>query len=218
MISCIAKGARMPKNKFGSSLQPLSFSQISYYKKPTSDLFLLSKSETIEAMNGIINSYEKLNIGLAVLESLSLTQIQHEPNEEIFFLIKDVLTALNKADENFYNYFVKFQLDLYKIIGYSISFSYFDLDKTIKSDFYKLEFHTGEFGEGRLSNGGFTLNAKTAGYLKQINATPVDALSSVWLDNSLVKAMNTMFAMYIGYHLDKKIKFKTLEFYTENDL
>ncbi len=217
MITCIAKGARKANNKFGSSLEPLSYSQISYYKKSTSDMFLLSKSETLEAMNGIVNSYERLNIGLALLESLSLTQIQHEPNDEIFSLIKEVLSALNVAEENFYNFFVKFQLELCKIIGYSISFSYFDLDKKSKDEQYKLEFQTGEFAQGRSANGGFALNAILAEYLNRVNASSIETLTSIQFDDSGIKTLNTMFAMYIGYHLDKKIRFKTLEFFTGKD-
>ena len=103
MITCIAKGARLPKNKFGSSLEPLNLSLITYYKKTTNDIYLLSKSETVSSLNKIMSSYDKLNIGLAILESISQTQLKYEPNILIFNLLKYSLEHLEDSKTNFYN-------------------------------------------------------------------------------------------------------------------
>ena len=56
LIKAVAKGSRASKNKFGSSLEPLSHSFISYYEKPEKDLFLLSKAETINPFRKITDS------------------------------------------------------------------------------------------------------------------------------------------------------------------
>jgi DNA repair protein RecO (recombination protein O) len=213
MITCIAKGARLPKNKFGSSLEPLNLSLITYYKKTTTDIYLLAKSETITTLKNIMNSYDKLNIGLAILESVSQSQLNYEPNISIFNLLQHSLEKLNDSENNFYNYFYKSQLELFKIIGYSISFSYFDLNSITKNGKYGLDIESGEFTEEMNNSRLFNLNAKSAGYLKRINETAFDALTSVHIEFENIKQINAMLAKYMSYHLDKRIAYKTLSNY-----
>ncbi len=213
MITCIAKGARLPKNKFGSSLEPLSLSLITYYKKSTRDIYLLSKSETLTSFKNIMNSYDKLNIGLAILESISQTQLNYEPNPAIFNLLKQSLQMLDSSKANYYNYFYKFQLELYKIIGYSISFSYFDLNEITKTNKFGFELESGEF-VGKTNNPRhFGLNRDSADYLKRIDESAFEILYSIDVNYRSIKSINAMLMKYLSYHLDKGISFKTLSNY-----
>ena len=217
MITCIAKGARLPKNKFGSSLEPLNLSLITYYKKPNTDLFLLSKSEIIQSMNEILNSYDKLNIGLSILESVAHTQINLEPNKQIFNLLKRTLSELNLAEKNFYNFFYKFQLELSKIIGYSISFSYFDFNKIKNNDRYGFDVEKGEFINSNNRPNVFSIVGHALVFIKLLNDASLERLSEIDTDYSAVKTINSLFIKYYNYHLGKRIVFNTLSNYTVNN-
>jgi len=215
LITCIAKGSRLPKNKFGSSLEPLTLSFISFYKKSTTDLYLLSKSETVESHSKLSKDIDKINIGLAILEALTITQIQHDENSDIFNLMKDCLSELNEANHNFYNFFLKYLLELFGIIGFSLNLSllnYKDTDEAGRTK-YLFDIESGEIINNANGSLTFTLSKKAADYLKVVNDTNLKLLKELIVPDEVIKTINAFVSMYLSYHLDKKIYFKTLNIF-----
>ena len=124
-ISLMAKGARTMKNKFGASLEPMSFSSITFYHKPGPELYLLSNSELCKNYSKLTSNQDYLFIGLMILETVSNTQESNHQNIELFNLLKvcfDNLLTFSKEPFCVFTYFMNkaaeilgFELDLSRI-------------------------------------------------------------------------------------------------------
>lgn len=111
LMSVFAKSPRKVKSRFGSSLEPLTYSRISFFGKEESTLPRLTQSDIVrpfqslrEDMTCLLNVSEMLELTLTLLP-------EREPNQEFFHLL---LTMLAKLESNrssrLYNLFYKMQL------------------------------------------------------------------------------------------------------------
>ncbi len=121
-IKIVAKGARNQKgNKFGSSLEPMTYSSVVLYKKEHRDLHLLSKSEIVTPLTKLQDESEKMFTALAVIELVNMMMHDEEENETIFRLLHDTLVLIDSAEKNVMNVFIAFQLQLFKMHGFGLS-------------------------------------------------------------------------------------------------
>ncbi len=117
-IKGIAKGARTSKNKFGASLEPMSYSLLALYKKENRELHLISQCDAIKTFKNLSNSLDKISAGLEVIELVDKVVHEEEKNDSMFNLLLNVLNALNCGEqENIFS--LAFKLQLAKIFGYS---------------------------------------------------------------------------------------------------
>lgn len=113
----IAKGARQLRNKFGSSLDPLSRVALVFYKKEQRELHLISQCDLLGASKGIRSDLEKMATGLAVLELVD--QLSHEEeNEPLFLLLSETLERIETAGKNVTNLFYAFALRCSALLGF----------------------------------------------------------------------------------------------------
>ncbi len=118
LLKVFAKGSRKIKSRFGSSLEPLTYSKISFIGKEGANLPRLIQSD-------IIHSFQKLredfrffqNISEIIELSLKLLP-EYEANFEAFKLLKDILLKL-EADGNKRLYYLYFTARFLEIMGYS---------------------------------------------------------------------------------------------------
>jgi len=71
-IKVIAKGIRKPKSRLAGALQTLSHIQIVFYRKRTSEIYLLSQSETIKSYQSLYKDLNRYVFACAALELLNL--------------------------------------------------------------------------------------------------------------------------------------------------
>lgn len=210
LIKAVAKGSRASKNKFGSSLEPLSHSFISYYEKPEKDLFLLSKAETINPFRKITDSIDKIMVGLSILGSVSMTQENHLRNDELFALLIEVLTILNISDKNYYSLFVSFQIKLAHNLGFSLSFD-FEEQPRYNEVYFSIE--SGCISSIRNGNNMFRLSLDKAIYLNKVENSSIENTINFAIDESDHKIINNLFANYYSFHLDKKFFYNAFNNY-----
>jgi DNA repair protein RecO (recombination protein O) len=87
----VAAGARLLKNRYGSTLELLSHVQLWYVEKETRDLVRIQQAEPLESFRKAQSDYG-LSTGLAVVSEVSeLVLPEHEVSESMFRLI--LLTA-----------------------------------------------------------------------------------------------------------------------------
>ena len=211
--SVIAKGARNSKNKFGSSLDPLSYCKVSFYKKPNTSLHLLSNSELIKPLRKIHNSYIHLSFGLLILESILQTMEEDNPNEEIFqYLLKSV-ELLNESECNPVLLFLKFQLILAKDLGFEIDFTE-NFDNIITNN----QFKTARLSipEGKIVNTQDYIDNNTIIFkneliclLKQLSETSLENIREYEINKIEFEQIHNFFIKYFSYHLDKKIYYRS---------
>ncbi|MCH7619444.1 MAG: DNA repair protein RecO [Candidatus Marinimicrobia bacterium] len=118
-ISLIAKGARNPKSKFVGALEPATYASIVYYHKDSRDLQLLSEIEILQSNSSIIENLRKSAVAMAILNLVDSTLTEVEPNEDVYGLLVNTLSALNseKQDVALLWYF---EIQLLKMIGFEI--------------------------------------------------------------------------------------------------
>ncbi len=128
-MSAIAKGARNPKSKFGSLFQPLNYLQIVFYRRENRQLQYVSSSDFVRYFKSLTANVEKLSVAISLIEIVNLVMHDEDENEQLFGLLVDSLTELDKIDpqdpsplESSLNVFIHFGLHLAIDLGFAPNF------------------------------------------------------------------------------------------------
>jgi DNA repair protein RecO (recombination protein O) len=207
--SVIAKGARSAKNKYGSALQPLSYINISYYKKAHSDLHLLGNAEIALPFRKIQESLDHMTAGLMILESISQTAQENEPNIDLFDLLLNALAQLNELKPNPFAVFIVFQLHLIRELGFNIDFSLEHLNQNNSDVYFSLE--TGTIVPVLMKHYKNVIRFDKEVYLLLLGLSqlPDDRLSDIEINTAGLNNIIDFFVKYIGFHLEKKFSYKS---------
>jgi len=208
-LNLLAKGCRSPKSKFAAMLEPLSYLNLTFYKKSTTDLHLLSKSEIHSAFRKINESFEHLTCGFLILESLLQSQHDSERNDELFNLLTKSLFLLNEIKNNPFSLFFIFQLELAKVLGFEISFNTLE-GKNSHTYCYSFEngsiFATNHYSDKNV----FYFEKSLIDKMKQLMNTGLEEHDIVSLNETEIKLIAKFFTGFFSFHLDKKFTFKTM--------
>ncbi|MCS7215901.1 MAG: DNA repair protein RecO [Thermodesulfovibrio sp.] len=135
LINLFAKSPRKIKSRFGSSLEPLTYSRISFVGKEEK-LQKIIQSDIIESFQQIRENYKiflKLSEVLKILIEISPKK---EPNVELFKLFLNTLFQIQKK-QNPDNYLVFIKVKTLKIMGYFPDFTYCGICRNkLKEEFY----------------------------------------------------------------------------------
>jgi DNA repair protein RecO (recombination protein O) len=122
-MSCLAKGARTAKNKFGSSLEVLVESEIVFYHKQARDLHLLSQASTLRPFKKIHAEGDRLGVALSIAELVDRLAHEQEEQADLYGLLLDALEALEHSAKNFVNILYAFEVRLAGLFGYAPNFT-----------------------------------------------------------------------------------------------
>jgi DNA repair protein RecO (recombination protein O) len=93
----VAKGARRPKSRFGSTLERLSHIRIWYFERETRDLVRITQSELIESFLAAFSDYES-GVALGLLSEISEVVLpEHEALDAPFRLLLLTAKAIKKT-------------------------------------------------------------------------------------------------------------------------
>lgn len=213
-FSLIAKGARKAKNKFGSALEPLSFSNIQYYFKPNRGLQLLSKAETVRPLRRIFESFDHLSAGLMILESVSITQDENAASEEVFEQLVKAVFLLDELVDHPFSVFIRFQLFLAGQLGFEPDFN--NAEPLMRSNgkgsylLFSLEQGTFVSGSGVRSNA-FRLDNGAIHALEEFSRTGIERSGFIRLEGRVQKMLMDFFVRYFSFHLEKSVFFRTMD-------
>lgn len=118
-LAVMAKGARLTKSKFGSTLQPTAYTQVVFYYRPTRELQTLSESSYVEPFLNIHENLEKLSIGLRIVELTGALMQVEDAQPQVFNLTVEALRRLNAAQARATNVLPYFQLHLTAALGFA---------------------------------------------------------------------------------------------------
>ena len=122
-VSVIAKGARSPKSKFGSALEPMNYVLAVFYKKDSRDLHLLAQCDLMKSFRGISEEMDRLHAAMAVVELVNAVSHQEEQNEQLFMTTVQSLEEINRATKNVLHVLYCFEVRLSEILGFKPNFS-----------------------------------------------------------------------------------------------
>ena len=118
-IAVMARGARRSGSRFGSSLQPMSYSSVVIYYKPSRGIQTLSESSHLHFFDGITRDLERVSCGLRIIELVYALMQEEEQNQRVFILVLEVLERLNRTVERTDNLLYYFQLRFASILGFA---------------------------------------------------------------------------------------------------
>jgi DNA repair protein RecO (recombination protein O) len=118
-ITVLARGARQSKSRFGSTLQPLTYTQVVFYYKTTRSLQTLTESSHMELFSALGQDLEKLTIGLRLLELTGALMQEEQENAAAFNLLLEALRRLDTTPVHQANLLPYFQLRLAATLGFA---------------------------------------------------------------------------------------------------
>jgi DNA repair protein RecO (recombination protein O) len=207
-ISMIAKGALMPKSKFGASIEPLSYSNLTFYLKSNTDLHLLSNSEIIKSYNKITQSVDHLTAAMMIAESINHTQEINHPNTELFEISKTILHYIGLICTNPYNYFIKFMIELAENLGFAILFD--EISVSERKDI-NISLASGSLIIDLIpsTKNYFKFNVNEFKYLNDIINYSLDGIAMINTEKQCLNHIYNFFVHYFSYHLEKKFNLKS---------
>lgn len=116
-IGVMAKGARRPKSSFGSTLQPMAYTQVVFYYKPTRDLQILSESSHVESFHRLRGRLDHITIGLRIVELVDAIVEEEDPQPEMFAMTVRALQRLNEGASRAANLWPFVQLRMAERLG-----------------------------------------------------------------------------------------------------
>ena len=116
-LGVMAKGARRTKSQFGATLQPMAYTQVVFYYKPTRELQILSESSHVESFHQLRRNLQSITVGLRIVELVDALLEEEDPQPEIFALTVQALRRLNRTDTRAANLWPFVQLRMARLLG-----------------------------------------------------------------------------------------------------
>jgi len=210
-ISVIVKGARLPKSKYGSALEPMSYVAIVLYKKDGREIQTLSQADSVRSFLSLREDLQKMAVGMTVIELVNIVAHEQEENASLFNLLVESLTTVNDSTKNPSNVFYRFEVYLSRILGFQLTF-----DKCVscrkklsdgEPDGNAVQFHLAKGGPlctkcGNVAGQKVSLSRNSFKALQQISTLndPSDALE-ITIEHTFKREMESLLDNYLRYHV-----------------
>lgn len=216
--SLIANGARKSKNKFGSALEPMSCSRLTFYKRSGKDLHTLSNAETAVPLRNLMDSFDRITAGLAICEIVYTSQVHEEQNLAIFDLLQRTLVALNESERNEQTLVLWFQAHYAALLGFRLTpdvcASTGSIINVADAPTFTISLADGAPYSppyARL-NTGFQMDAGALAVLQRLMLIPAEQASRLALSERQHSQLGDFFAMYYQFHLDRNLTDRSRRF------
>ncbi|MFQ5454608.1 MAG: DNA repair protein RecO [Nitrospirota bacterium] len=94
-----ANGVRKPKNRFGSSLEPFTYSNVILFEKRKNHLYRIKQSSIIHSFQKIRDDIKKIVAASRIVNLVKLLTIEGEVDDKIFQLLLFSLSYIEKEVE-----------------------------------------------------------------------------------------------------------------------
>jgi DNA repair protein RecO (recombination protein O) len=219
-IKVIAKGIRKPKSRLAGTLETFFHIHIVFYKKVTTEIYLLSQSEIMHPFQKITKDLSRYAFASGALELLDKLITGEEPNPEIFELTLNTLSVMEScAPKSVEKSFLFFALRLTDILGYKPKFDRcISCNKTIPD---KLILFSPEKGGivcsrcARQDQAYLRLSKDSARSALKLQSIKLDKLNSYKIPKEQLREISNVILNLLDYHTGKGRELKSLEFLEE---
>lgn len=216
--SLIANGARSAKNKFGSALEPMSCSMLTFYKKQNKDLHTLSGAETSVRLRNISESFDRMTAGLAMCETVYASQVHEEQNQDLYELLKSMLIELNNSESNEQSLVLWFQAKYAAQMGFALNprccaASGEEVIAEAGKEYVISLADGAPYSEAFARiNSGFRMSGASLAAIQNLLEIPLEKVSSFSLTVPQIHQLGDFFALYYQFHLDRNPSDRTRRF------
>jgi len=232
----IAKGARTAKNKFGSSLEPLSHSMLLIYKKEHRELHLISQCDSIDSFRNLTEDLDRMSAALSVLELVDQVTHHEERTPPMFALLVETLSALNASTKNYQTYLQAFQLRLAALFGYAPNFDACGqcgkpvligdgerhvAFQIVRGAVFCTKCCTPNDSSAHDSDTNIaftTLSVQGLQIVRRLVHAQLSSLSNIEFDARVGNEMNELLRLYLRYHFDGFKPLKSARFFHQQQL
>lgn len=116
-FSALVKSTRSVKSRNTGVFDNLNHISVIFNKKESGDLQFISKGECVNSFSKIKTDLEKLSGAFRMLELVNHATHDYDTNPELFDLVSNCLTAMNKCERNPGNFLLYFQANLTRLMG-----------------------------------------------------------------------------------------------------
>ncbi len=100
IIKLIAKGVRNPKSRMAAALQSLVNSEIVFYKKEQSELYLVKEAEIMEFFKNIHNNLIRYNYAIIIIDFLSTLLAQEQVSKTLYQYSLFILHSIDRKPKD----------------------------------------------------------------------------------------------------------------------
>lgn len=209
--SMLAKGARSPKNRLSSVLQPLEEIEVQYYVKPGRELHLVRSAERQSIRHRLGVSYEHTLAALQIVELVLRLELPNRPAAEVFMLLSQILCALDAAQERVGNFVLAFAVRYAALHGFHLQL---DTDAVTKQPLtidslqrYGFALPAGMPFRLNLTNMRHegTVSGMALLMLADLIQVPLEKLSSLELDDTQFAECYDLLWRYLEYHFERRL-------------
>lgn len=216
-IKVIAKGIRKPKSRLAGTLETFFHIHIVFYKKTTTEIYLLSQSEIMHPFQKITKDLNRYAFASGALELLDKLITGEERNEKIFELTLSTLAFMEScAAKSVEKSFLFFALRLAGILGYKPKFDRcISCNKTIPD---KLILFSPEKGGvicsrcARQDQAYLRLSKDSTRSALKFQSIKQDKLNSYNIPKEQLREISNVILNLLDYHTGKGRELKSLEF------
>jgi len=203
LVDVIAKGAREMKSKFGSALEPFTYSKATFYKKDGRDLHLLSNAEVVTPFRNLQSDLEHIESATKVIELLLRAQHHEESHPELFRLVKETLQVMNES-KSVASVLFAYYLKYISFAGFAMKID----DDTADADVTRyFDIEKGEVIEVHSSSNAHSerlqkLTPETFASLKHLSRCDIKNSSSLRLSANARYVLDSLFRAYFSVHIE----------------
>jgi len=121
-LTGIVKGALRPRSRYGSSLEPMSYVNLVFYRKEGRDIQTISECDTIKSFRRLSEDLDLMAAGMTIIELVDLVAYGEVENIPVFNLLVDSLESLNTIPGSPSGILYHFELHLARALGFGPSF------------------------------------------------------------------------------------------------
>jgi len=221
-LNVIAKGAREMKSKFGGALEVFTHVNALFYKGPQPGLYLLSKADVVRSNAKLIQSLDRIEAAMSVVELIVRAMHDEEQNEQLFDLISETLDAMSHAesDDAVDVLLVRFYLHFAKASGFELKLredhvergpAPGDYDKQrVLDTYWVFNLSTGKIIEtiapcsqfaGIERAGERVISGEIRAALLYLEESPVQKATALRLSPSALNSLLDLFRAYFAQHI-----------------
>lgn len=118
VVRAVARGARKLKSRFGAGLEPFTLITLGYYEKEGRELLSVSQAEILQSYFSLAQNTELVASLFYFGELIVEFSPPHEPNENLFRMVRACLEAVSAVPEGVRAIVRYFEVWLLKLSGF----------------------------------------------------------------------------------------------------
>ena len=206
VVDVMARGAMRPKSRLAGIMQPLGYLNVVIYMREGRTLQNLSSAETVERFPRLVRDLDRIACGMAIIELISASVPEPEPNELLFEGLLRSLRALDNPAIDPRLAELRFMLLLCDLLGYGISFDHCALCEEefgVVDGMVTFSVAAGSplCGPHREAAGGMGISEHTLALLLLLSTTKFAHLDGIVCSPENVTEGLTLLTSFLQYHV-----------------